>query len=334
MGLDKFGTNVNKKARPRRPSVAGNVPELVDPSERPETRVVVSGASQYTVDKDRGLYFFTGETTGHLPAGVYSTTIIDGRVALRAQPVVTDELIDFPGSVASQIVEEINGFWGLGDRYKRLGFLHRRGYMFYGPQGTGKSSTVFQIVHNIVKQGDLAFYCDRGAMLISALSLVRSVEPNRPIVVIMEDIETLLQSNEEVLLQYLDGVHQIDRVINLATTNYPEDLDPRIVARPRRFDRLVEIDQLPVQVRRDYLTKKLAEFHAPNLPDQGEIEILVQATENFPFAALGELVLAIKCHDTPCDVAISRLREMLEARPHLRRYREMGFPGVSRRNGD
>jgi len=31
-------------------------------------------------------------------------------------------------------------------------------------------------------------------------------------------------------------------VLNLATTNYPEQLDRRFVARPRRFDRVVRID--------------------------------------------------------------------------------------------
>ena len=37
-------------------------------------------------------------------------------------------------------LREIARFWGMGDRFAQHGFLHRRGYLFYGKQGSGKSS--------------------------------------------------------------------------------------------------------------------------------------------------------------------------------------------------
>ena len=60
---------------------------------------------------------------------------------------------------------------------------------------------------------------------------------------IFEDIDAIIQNYGDcVLLQWLDGHHQVDRVINLATTNYPErrpqpnpnDVTPSAIV-PRMF---------------------------------------------------------------------------------------------------
>ena len=62
------------------------------------------------------------------------------------------------------------------------------------------------------------------------------------------------------LLQWLDGSHQINKVINIATTNYPERLDRRIVSRPRRFDRIIKIEAPAARIRETYLAKKLPDM--------------------------------------------------------------------------
>jgi hypothetical protein len=48
----------------------------------------------------------------------------------------------------------------------------------------------------------------------------------------------LREGQEERLLSFLDGKTQIDHVLFMATTNYPERLDQRFRARPSRFESL------------------------------------------------------------------------------------------------
>src|SRR5262249_23195198 len=74
------------------------------------------------------------------------------------------------------------------------------------------------------------------------VALFRQVEPDRPIVCVFEDIDAIIAVyGDSDLLQWLDGNQQVDRAGNLASTNYPEKLDRRIIARPRRFDRILRI---------------------------------------------------------------------------------------------
>ena len=146
-------------------------------------------------------------------------------------------MLDVPGSLAAEIVAEVDRFWTLGDRYHQLGYLHRRGYLFYGKQGGGKSSLIHQVVTGVVAAGNVAFFCEKPRYFIKCLTLFRKVEPDRPLVCVFEDIDSTIEEfGENLLLQWLDGNQQVDHAVNLASTNYPEKLDRRIIARPRRFE--------------------------------------------------------------------------------------------------
>ena len=101
---------------------------------------------------------------------------------------------------------------------------------------------------------------------------------------------------------------QIDRVLNIATTNYPENLDRRIVGRPRRFDRVIRIGMPNDEVRRLYFTTKLS-------IEKEELDLWVKKTDDFSFAAMAELVISVKCLGHTLDDAAKTLRALLDAKP-------------------
>lgn len=89
----------------------------------------------------------------------------------------------------------------------------------------------------------------------------RVIEPNRPILCIIEDIDGLVEDSyyETALLNILDGIGQMENTIYLGTTNFPEKLKERILNRPSRFDRRYEIKQPNDELREYYFRKKLTE---------------------------------------------------------------------------
>ena len=108
---------------------------------------------------------------------------------------------------------------------------------------SGKTCLVQQIITNIVNTDGLVFQCtNHPAVFNDGLAQFRKVEPDRPIVCLFEDIDAIISEHgEDEILQLLDGESAIDKCLNIATTNYPENLDRRLVARPRRFDRVIQI---------------------------------------------------------------------------------------------
>lgn len=268
-------------------------------------KLPVSPELQWTQGRD-GSFVVCGRTTARLPAGAY-TVFCDncGESHFKPHPLHTDELIEFPESISSRVLGEIERFWSMGERFARLGFAHRRGYLFYGKQGCGKSSLIHQIIARIVGAGHVAFFCAYPAWFRVCLSRFREVEPDRPVVCVFEDVDAMIkQYGDSELLQLLDGNAQVNKVVNLASTNYPERLDRRIIARPRRFDRLLKIGSPDARLREAYFRRKLPELSGD------ELARWLELSDSLPFAALTELIISVECLGHTLEAAAETLREL------------------------
>jgi SpoVK/Ycf46/Vps4 family AAA+-type ATPase len=328
MDLNDFGTQCStNNARQNQDAAPYAHRDVYAPSE-PVNRPI-----QWKVVQ-AGIYEVCGTTARQLPPGAYGCTLNQyGEVQIHHRDLQVDDLIDFAESLPSKILEEIETFWSLGETFQRYGYLHRRGYLLYGPQGSGKSSVVHQVVHRIVGKGHVAVFCDHPGFLTRGMEIFRKIEPDRPLVCIFEDIDALIEMHgDSELLGWLDGSHQINKVINIATTNYPERLDRRIVSRPRRFDRIIKIESPTACMRETYLRKKL-----PDLTSSGKLAHWVDLTDGLSFAALAELVISVACLGNSLEETVKLLRMLEDQHPSSKEFDRpgsMGFSlhGDSRRN--
>jgi len=272
-----------------------------------------------------GTFNVCGQTRQALPAGAYQCeTDYNGTPFFQKRDLQVDELIDFPGSLPAKIIAEIDRFWDLGYRYSQLGFLHRRGYLLYGKQGGGKSSLIHQVIGRVVASGEVAFFCKEPSAFITCMEKFREVEPDRPMLCVFEDIDAIIYHHgEDDLLQWLDGNNQIDRAVNLASTNYPERLDARIVSRPRRFDRILRIESPSAELRQRFMQRKL--------PEQTEAERAqwVELTGGMTFAAMAELVISVNCFGDSLTESVERLRRLDKNPPSSEEFAEEGFSDES-----
>lgn len=261
--------------------------------------------SQWTFVGD-STFIGIGDTIKGLHAGVYTIDITNtGTVLFQKKTLYTDELFEFKDSIIDGVIKEIEKFWDSKEIFKRFGFLHRRGFMLYGKQGCGKSGTIQLIVKKIVERDGIVILCDSPNRMKEGLKVLRKIEPHRHLVCIFEDIDAIIRHhNEEEILSMLDGEDQIDDVLNIATTNYPERLDKRIVARPRRFDRLIKILPPSAIVRREYFSKKF------KVTDE-ELDQWVEASNDFTFAAMTDLVISVKVLGYPFDESIKKLQDLI-----------------------
>jgi AAA+ superfamily predicted ATPase len=266
------------------------------------------------------IYKPVADTSHKLTPGIYNIMASQEHgIIFKKKEICVDDLLMFPDSLSDKIMKEITHFWASEDSFNFYGFLHRRGYMLYGPAGSGKTCLVHQIMADIVNSGGIVFQCDNHpAVFSSGLQLFRQVEPHRPVVCLFEDLDAIIDSSsEDNILSLLDGENQINRVLNVATTNYPERLDKRLVARPRRFDRVIKVDMPTPEVRELYFRKKL------KLNDGDELSDWVKVSDRFSFAALAELVISVKCFGKSLKEASDNLRNMLIEKVSSSQYNEL-----------
>jgi hypothetical protein len=247
-----------------------------------------------------------GVTKRRLESGFYEASIDGaGNPVLIRKPLKTDELIRPKNPILSQVLEEIEAFWKKEDLFKEHGFLHRRGYLFHGPPGSGKTALVQLIMADLIKRGGLIINGARPAFLEMVLPVIRQIEPERQIICLFEDIDAIIKhQGDENLLATLDGESQVDKVLNLATTNYPEQLDKRIKNRPRRFDRVLRVGMPEREIREQYFSIKLG------IADD-ELQDWVNESEGFSFAAMSDLVISVKCFDLTLKEAADKVKDLL-----------------------
>lgn len=245
-----------------------------------------------------------GVTVETLPVGVYRFSQDPYGLYLQKVTVLTDSLIELPDSANHRVIEGMRKFWSEEDRYKKHGLLYKRGVLLWGPPGSGKTATLTLLSHELMRAGGLVVFCADPSLSSLGLAALRRIEPERRLICIIEDIDEIIpRYGEHDLLALLDGENQVDNIVMIATTNYPDRLGPRIVNRPSRFDERILVGMPSERAREAYLQKI-----APNL--NGDLAKWVKDTKDLSIAHLRELAAAVLCLDQPYDEVIERLRSM------------------------
>lgn len=251
----------------------------------------------------------TIKTKAALEAAVYTIGVdMSGAAYFTLHETEHDEMLRFEDPRYAETIKEIQRFWASGPKYEKRKFCHTRGIGLEGPPGSGKTMLLNQVEEWIVGEGDVVFTTRDVYSLAECLKQFREVEPNRKVVVRLEDFDDMMYA-ENTLLNLLDGDKKVNRVLYLATTNHYGNLSERI-KRPGRFDRWVNIPQPPAAGRHAYLSAKLAD------QDPGLIEQIVDKTDGMSFGALKELIVSVYCLDNDLEETIERLRTHMNLTPH------------------
>lgn len=257
-----------------------------------------------------------------LRAGIYEIQLTNNGPIFVEMNVVTDDLLRLPDSKSDQVIAEIERFWTLKERFILLGYNHKRGFLLWGPQGSGKTSTVNVVMKQTVEDGGIVFVMGSMQPDIMAMMLARfrQAEPDRHAVVVIEDIDTLIQRyGESEVLAILDGEKSISNVVYIATTNYPERLEPRVVNRPSRFDQVVKIGMPTPEARYTYLKSRKLTL------TEKELDKWVEQTEDLSIAHIKELIISVMLYDKTLEESVLRLRTMARTPKSDSSDRKLGF---------
>jgi ATPase family associated with various cellular activities (AAA) len=183
-------------------------------------------------------------------------------------------------------------FFEREDWFRQHNLPYRRGYLFWGSPGNGKSATLrVMAAHPHIRSFSLDL-SDKEEKRSDVLHLFQKAGENTPALVVIEDLDRAFpmegkRTKErsvsfQTLLNCLDGLGTQDGVIVVATANDPTCLDAAILKRPGRFDRVVQFRNPDAQLRREYY-KHLSPILAGE-----QFEIAIEQTEGFSFAQLRE----------------------------------------------
>src|SRR5271170_6048414 len=269
----------------------------------------------YHWSKRNGVYRPVGHTQDQVPAGIYEIDNDNSGWFLSKVKFPSDNLLRLPGMPIDYILGQIDTFWTREELFKQTGLLHKRGILMYGHAGCGKTSIIRLLCDDIVhKRGGIVVMVTNCRLAETALGGIRQIEPRRPILTIIEDIETFMGASDEsssarALLALLDGETQVDHVVHLATTNKPDLLEDRIVKRPGRFDLVIGLNHPVADARKAYLYNILKDHVT-----EEELQSMTDETEGLGLAHLRELVVASYCLGLDRKETLARLKSDFKAK--------------------
>ena len=207
----------------------------------------------------------------------------------RILPCDWDQLVLDP-KITSLLKNDFQSFFRRKQWFKKMRLPFRRGYLLHGPPGNGKTTAV----RAMLTSAGIAAYSlrlfdsrtddeDMERVFEMAVNLA-------PAMILLEDIdrafprtgESKAKVSLQQLLNCLDGVATGEGIVTVATANEPTILDPAILKRPGRFDRVVQFSNPSAALRREYFCR----MHQPL--EATDLDSVVSDSEGFSFAQLRE----------------------------------------------
>ncbi|GAB4332451.1 MAG: hypothetical protein Kow00117_16960 [Phototrophicales bacterium] len=201
--------------------------------------------------------------------------IIGGRTRAFVPTVEWDDIV-LPESLKNELFEDVRSFFTKGiDVYQRLKLKPFRKLLLAGIPGTGKTMLCNAIAKWAIEQQYLVIYissADQSGATFSKIQQALHIASNSslPTLILLEELDAYLHKQEKALvLNVLDGSESLVNdygTLLIATTNYPEAIDERVLKRPGRLDRIFIIPEIRTpsdaeKMLRQYLGEMWHEDH-------------------------------------------------------------------------
>ncbi|KXJ97638.1 ATPase [Microdochium bolleyi] len=234
------------------------------------------------------------------------------------------------------IIDDHNSFFDSRETYANLSVPWKRGVIYYGPPGNGKTISVKATMRmlyerkpriNTLYVRSLASY---GGPEYSVKQIFNKAREFAPCYLVLEDLDTIITpSVRSYFLNEVDGLKNNDGIFMIGSTNHLDRLDPGISKRPSRFDRKYLFPDPILEQRVAYCKfwqRKLHKNKDIVFPDK-LCNAIAEITDDFSFAYMQEafvaalLALARKRADDPShgdDGGDDGEKEVLEDLSELR----------------
>jgi SpoVK/Ycf46/Vps4 family AAA+-type ATPase len=192
-------------------------------------------------------------------------------------PTVEWDDIILPSELKSDFLRDVETFFSNGvEIYQQLNLKPFRKLLLAGVPGTGKTMLCNALAKWALERDYLVVYISstdpEGASFRKIeRALQEAAESKYPTLMILEEVDAYLHSRQKAMvLNVLDGSESAVNergTLLVATTNYPEAIDERVLKRPGRLDRVFIVPETQTESEAEkmlqwYLGEKWLEEHS------------------------------------------------------------------------
>ncbi|PSN69901.1 P-loop containing nucleoside triphosphate hydrolase protein [Corynespora cassiicola Philippines] len=205
------------------------------------------------------------------------------------------------------IIADVENFFDGQETYEKLKVPWKRGIIYYGPPGNGKTISIKAMMHQLYQRGKdgdkrlsvptlyVRSLASFGGPEYALSQIFSKARQTAPCYLVFEDLDSIVNDSvRSYFLNEVDGLKSNDGILMVGSTNHLDRLDPGISKRPSRFDRKYFFPDPDYKQRVAY-----AQFWQNKLKDNDRIAFpdklcsaIAKITEKFSFAYMQEAFVA------------------------------------------
>lgn len=209
---------------------------------------------------------------------------------VKFQPITEEQMVADTATI-TDIKTDLTTFFNGDELFKHFDIAHRRGIMFHGPPGCGKTMMCKHIA-TVSKVPVVQFFASAGCDTSDLLRFFEYMADISPAIVIFEDLDSLFKGDlaRSNFLNIIDGACTDKNlgILIIATTNHVKEIDEAITQRPSRFDRHYLFGYPAKDLRREYIAKRFASVKHL-IEDDELMTVFVSETDGMSYAHLNEI---------------------------------------------
>ena len=208
-----------------------------------------------------------------------------------------DDVILAPAMIAD-VRRAVEGWQRGKATFARFGFPWRRGILFIGPPGTGKTM-LCKATAAALPDLPFLYVQDMASHQGVIQAIFQRARRIAPCILAFEDIDALVSEGQRAqFLNELDGFASNDGLLVIASSNHPERIDEALLKRPSRFDRVYHIGLPEPPERAEFCARTLTRLLSGAQSDAHGLDIadlslrIAEKTDGFTPAYLKEALLS------------------------------------------
>jgi hypothetical protein len=189
------------------------------------------------------------DTEDTLPIGWYTIGVIASPGGNRIKILQYEKEEPMLPRSADLVARHYMGGFTIFDKYfstksesfhKKINMIRKLGVLFYGPQGTAKTTTMYAIAKHILKTVDArVFVINESSDYDLCMSMIKASRRNKENTIInvfiFDECEGAMFHKEGTMKRILDGDPDFNNSLFLFATNYVEKIPNAIQDRPSRI---------------------------------------------------------------------------------------------------
>jgi len=213
-------------------------------------------------------------------------------VSFHTLPEIEREAIILPPQLLDNIERNTLAFVAHSARLRAAGRHIKRGLLFHGPPGAGKTLTIMYLLAQMKGRTAILLTGRVMGLVTQACRFARALAPA---VVVLEDVDLIAEERDREhsagpllfeLLNEMDGLAEDTDVLFILSTNRPDLLEPALTARPGRIDQAIEFPLPDADCRR-----RLLELYGKGLELRvNDLDDMVRRTAGVSSAFIRELL--------------------------------------------